>query len=286
MRKLRPYLVVITLLATAVAPVAGTALDVPSFGGSAAFAAPYQAPTSQNNNNDNDDDDDNNNNDNSNNNNDNSNNNNDNSNNNNDNSNNNNDNSNNNNGNDNSNNNNDNDDDNGNGNDNGNDVDDGDDNDNSDDVIPVSPGSRAPAPAAAPVCSTPGQEMTFSSGDGRVQVKVFSSLNQSVRFSIRLPIDAASVPPAPGQTVDALLFQLMAESCDGTPIATLPAEVNLGVHYSDADAAGLNEANFTLSRLDTGANQWRQVAKQATDPPANFTSSTVNEMGIYVLHQR
>jgi hypothetical protein len=128
--------------------------------------------------------------------------------------------------------------------------------------------------------------MTFSSGDGRVQVKVFPSLSQSVRFSIRLPIDAASVPPAPGPVVGGLLFQLIAESCDGTPIATLPAEVNLGVHYSDADAAGLNEQNFKLARLDTGANQWLDVAKQATDPPANFTSATVAEMGFYVLTQR
>jgi len=288
MTKLRPYLVVLTMLVTALAPLAGSALNIPSFGGSSAFAAPSLAPASQNNNNNNDDDDEDNNNGNNNNDNANNNNTNDNANNNNDNVDNNNDNSNNNNANSNNNNANDNDDNNnnGNGNDNGNDVDDGDDNDNNTDVIPVSPGSRAPASAPVAQCSTPGQEMTFSSGDGRVQVKVFSSLSQAVRFSIRLPIDAASVPPAPGQVVGGLLFQLIAESCNGTPIATLPAEVNLGVYYSDADAAGLNEQNFTLSRLDTSANQWQQVAKQANDPPANFTSSTVSEMGIYVLHQR
>lgn len=281
MTRLRPYLIVLTLLATALAPLAGSALNVPSFGGSSALAAPSLAPATQNNNND---DDDNNNNGNANNNNDNLNNNNDNANNNNDNDgNNNNDND--------GNNNNDNDDNNNNGNDNngndnGNDVDDGDDNDNSEDVIPVSPGSSAPAPAPVAECSTPGQEMTFSSGDGRVQVKVFSSLTQAVRFSIRLPIDPASVPPAPGPVVGGLLFQLIAEGCDGTPIATLPAEVNLGVHYADADAAGLNEQNFKLARLDTSANQWRDAAKQAADPPANFTSATITEMGIYVLTQR
>jgi hypothetical protein len=185
--------------------------------------------------------------------------------------NNNNDNSNNNN--DNSNNNNDNSDNNNNGNDNKDDV-----------VTPAAP--RTSFPDAAPVCSTPGQEMTFTSGDGRVQVKVFPSLSQSVKFSIRLPIDAASVPTAPGPVVGGLLFQLMAESCNGGPIAVLPAEVNLGVHYTDADVAGLNEQNFTLARLDTSANQWRQVAKQATDPTSNFTSATVTEMGFYVLYQR
>ena len=124
------------------------------------------------------------------------------------------------------------------------------------------------------------------SGDGRVTVRVFGSMTQSVKFSIRQPIDPASVPPAPGPVVGGLLFQLIAETCDGSPIAVLPAEVNLGVTYSDADASGLNETNFTFSRLDTNANQWRAVVKQAVDPPANFASATVTEMGFYVLNQR
>ena len=128
--------------------------------------------------------------------------------------------------------------------------------------------------------------MSFETGDGRITVRVFGSMTQSLKFSIRYPIDPASVPPSPGPTVDSLLFQLIAESCDGGPLAVLPAEVNLGVRYLDAEAAGLNEANFTLSRLDTTANQWRQVQKQATDPPNNFTSATITEMGYYVLHQR
>src|SRR5215207_1727897 len=231
MTKLRPYLIALTILAAGLAPALAPARGISSLSSSPAFAAVTMAPAADNDNN--------NNNGNGNNNNANSNaNNNDNGDNNNGNANNNNDNSNNN-------------------------------NDNGDFVVPASP--RSSAPAAAPVCSTPGQEMTFTSGDGRVQVKVFSSLSQSVKFSIRLPIDAASVPPAPAQVVGSLLFQLMAESCDGSPIAVLPAEVNLGVHYTDADAAGLNEQNFTLARLDTGANQWRDAAKQATDPPSNFT---------------
>jgi hypothetical protein len=253
MTKLRPYLIALTILAAGLAPALAPAFDSRSFGSSPAFAAVTMATAAQNDDDDDDDDDDNNNNDNVNNNNDNVNNNNDNSNNNNANSNNN----------------------NGNVNDNANPI---------DEVLP--PSQRSSAPAAAPVCSTPGQDMTFTSGDGRVQVKVFPSLSQSVKFSIRLPIDAASVPPAPGQAVGDLLFQLIAEGCDGGPIAVLPAEVNLGVHYADANAAGLNEQNFTLARLDTSANQWRQVAKQATDPSSNFSSATITEMGFYVLYQR
>jgi len=146
---------------------------------------------------------------------------------------------------------------------------------------PPSVQSASPAPA----CSTPGQDSTFSSADGRVSVHVFPSLTQSVKLSI-LPIDAASVPPPPGQKVDNLLFQIVAEACNGGPIPTLPAEVNLAVRYADADASGLNEMNFTIARLDTSANQWRQIQKQANDPASNFTSATITDMGYYVVYQR
>ena len=277
MHKLRIYFIALTLLATAAAPVVAQSLGVKLLADGAALATALAADNNNNSNSNNSNANDNNNNSNSNNSNANENDNNSNSNNNNANENDNNENTNNNNANSNNNN----------GNENGDNEDNqsSDDNDNNSDVF-VAPPSRAPAPAPVAACSTPGQEMTFQSGDGRVTVKVFPSLTQSVKFSIRLPIDPASVPPAPGPVVGGLLLQLLAESCDGTPIATLPAEVNLGVHYTDADAAGLNEANFTLSRLDTSANQWRQVTKQATDPTSNFTSATIVDLGYYVLHQR
>lgn len=253
MSKLRALLVALTILAMAAAPLLVPTLGTGSPASGRAYAATAGAPVSQDNDDDDDDED-----------------------------------------------NDDDDDDGGDNEDDDNDDDadndDGDDNDNSDDddggdgndndEVYVAPAPSAPAAPPAPVCSTPGQEMSFVSGDGRVNVRVFGNMNQSVKFSIRHPIDPASVPPAPGAVVGGLLFQLIAESCDGAPLAALPAEVNLGVSYSDADAAGLNESNFTLSRLDTSANQWRATAKQATDPPANYTSATIMEMGFYVLHQR
>jgi len=128
--------------------------------------------------------------------------------------------------------------------------------------------------------------MSFQTGDGRITVRVFGSMNTPLQFSIRHPIDPASVPSAPGPVVGGLLFQLIAENCGGGPVAVLPAEVNLGVRYTDAEAGGMNEGNFTLARLDTTANQWRTVEKQAADPPNNFASATITEMGFYVLYQR
>ncbi len=185
---------------------------------------------------------------------------------------------------------------NGNSNNNGNDNSDNNGNDNNDNngndngnsnSSPPPPPRQISAPAPpAPVCSTPGKEITFTSSDGRVSVRVFASMGQSVKITILSPVDAASVPPAPGQKVDNLLFQVIAEGCNGGPIPTLASEVNLGVHYTDGDASGLNEANFTLARLDTSANQWRPAQKQANDPANNFVSATITEMGYYVLYQR
>jgi hypothetical protein len=251
MSRLRAFLIALTILAMAVAPVLVPSVGLGSPNGSQAYAAISAAPMNQDDDGDNDDDDDD----------------------------------------DGDNDDGDNDDGDDNDNDDGddNDNDDGDDDDDDDDPGPVGPApsqSSAPASPPPPACSTPGQEMSFQTADSRITVRVFGSMTQSLKFSIRHPIDPASVPPAPGPVVGGLLFQLIAETCDGSPVAVLPAEVNLGVRYSDGDAAGLNEANFTLARLDTSANQWRAAQKQATDPPNNFTSATITEMGFYVLHQR
>jgi len=264
MTKLRAYLVALTILATALAPLLLHSVGTRTFGNPQAFAAPA--------NDNNDDSGSGNSNNNANANNNSNSNNNANANNNNANS-----------------NNNDNGDDNDEDNDGGdNDGGDNQDNDNADSG--GGGGSNPPAQTSAlppaPACSTPGQDISFQSADGRVAVHVFPSMTQSVKFSIRMPIDPASVPPPPGPPVGGLLFQLLAEGCNGGPIPTLPAEVNLGVHYSDADASGRTEANFTLARLDTTANQWGPAAKQATDPNSNLTSATVTEMGFYVLYQK
>jgi hypothetical protein len=158
-------------------------------------------------------------------------------------------------------------------------------NDNHMSSPPASP-RQVDAPPQAATCSTPGQDITFTSSDGRVSVHVFPSMAQSVKITILSPIDSASVPPPPGQKVDNLLFQVIAEGCNGGPIPALAAEVNLGVHYTDTDASGMNEANFTLARLDTTANQWKPAQKQANDPAGNFVSATITEMGYYAVYQR
>lgn len=169
-----------------------------------------------------------------------------------------------------------------NGNGNGNSNENGNDNESDGSLTPVAP---APAPSA-PNCARAGQGGVFSSADGRIAVRVFGSMPQDLAISITM-VTPGTVPATPGQLVDQLVFRLQAQGCGGEPRpANLPAEVNLGVRYSDADAAGLNEQSFTLALLDPTANTWAPAAKQASDPAANYASATIANTGTYALYQR
>ena len=185
---------------------------------------------------------------------------------------------------------NENDDDNGNGDDDGNGNDGDDDGGNGNGVGAIS--AAGPAPLTGPgapagtgsECARAGQQTDVVSTDGKIRVRVFPTMSNDVRITILSPVLPTSVPATPGTRVDGLTFQLIAEYCAGGALATLPAEVNLGISYTDADAAGLNEASFTIARLDPVDNLWKPTAKQAADPPANYTSATIMDMGYYVVH--
>lgn len=158
-----------------------------------------------------------------------------------------------------------------------------DDNDNEDDGGPP-PGPARTAPDA-PLCSTPGQEMAFSSADGRFTVRVFSNMNRPIGLAVRL-VDPSTVPAVPGPLVDKLLFEILAEFCDGGgAIAELPFEVNLGIRYSDEEAAGLDEQNFVIAMLDSVNRQWLPTPKQVPDPGSNYLSATIQRLGFYAVHQ-
>jgi len=193
---------------------------------------------------------------------------------------------------------------NGNGNDNGGDNNSNDNNDNGGGNGNGNSGggaSSSPSQASGPAggggggsgagpsaCSTPGRESVFSSADGKVMVRVFANMSRSIRIVVDKPIDPATVPAVPGQKVDDLLFRIRAEDCNGGSVAPLPNEVNLGVHYTDGDVGGLNESNFKIAWLDQSggsAGTWKDAQKQANDPPANYVSATITDIGYYVVHQ-
>jgi hypothetical protein len=134
-------------------------------------------------------------------------------------------------------------------------------------------------------CVQAGHDATITSIDGRIAVHVFPSMSRNVRISIVTPVDPTTVPANPGQKVDALLFQVRADDCNGGAISPLPVEVNLGVHYSDVDVTGLTESKFVIGHLDSVDNTWKQELKQAADPNANFVSATIVNTGYFVVYQ-
>jgi hypothetical protein len=154
-------------------------------------------------------------------------------------------------------------------------------------------GDDSPARGSAPVntsgggggCVQAGSDSTISSADGRITVHVFPSMSRSLRVTIVTPVDPASLPPSPGQKVDALLFQLIADDCAGGAVATLPAEVNLGVRYADQDASGLTESKFLIGRLDPANNSWKPLEKQTADPNVNLVSATTPATGFHLVYQ-
>ena len=150
---------------------------------------------------------------------------------------------------------------------------------------PVAAGPVGAASAPSSGCAPAGGDTRIASADGRITVHVFPTMSRNVQFTIVTPVEPTIVPANPGQRVGALLFQVTASECGGGAIAPLPAEVNLGVHYSDPEVGGLNESNFKLAWLDPADNTWKPLQKQAPDPTANYVSATILNTGFFVVYQ-
>lgn len=163
-------------------------------------------------------------------------------------------------------------------NDNGDDVDD---NDNYDDFTFELP--PPPTRPTEPACAYPGQETAFTSFDEKVTVRVFPNTPEPVKIEILQIIDFLSAPLPPGNLVGLLAYEVQATTCDGAPLSQLPAEMNMGIRYTDLEATGLDEARFVIGRLDIPSATWHPVEKRANDPSANYTSATISQPGYYMV---
>ena len=147
------------------------------------------------------------------------------------------------------------------------------------------PSVSAPARPAEPTCTTPGRDAVFTSHDGKVALRVFGSSPLPVRVVIYQVINAHTAPPPPGTFVSPLVYEVWASYCDANRVPEFPAEVNLGIRYSDLEVVGLDEGRLAIGRLDMDTAMWIPVEKQANDPPANYVSATIIQTGYYMVWQ-
>ena len=157
-------------------------------------------------------------------------------------------------------------------------------------AAPAPPPAAAPAPVAPPPApsateasgTTAGADATIALPNNHVAVQVFPSMPAGIVLTIRL-IDPVTVPAAPGTRVGDLVFVFEARDGTGAPLTTLPAEVNLGVVYTDRDTGGLDDQTVTLSWLDPVSNQWITAPKILSDPASNVLTASVMDLGTYVV---
>ena len=170
---------------------------------------------------------------------------------------------------------------NGNGNRNGN----GNGNDNFNFELPPLPSASTRERKPEPACTGPGQDTVFSSRDDKVTVRVFASTPRPVRVEILQVIDFLATPLPPGTLVGLLAYEIRASDCGANLLPQLPAEANLGIRYSEAEAIGLDKSRFVIGHLDQATGTWIPVEKRANDPGSNYVSATIVETGLYMVWQ-
>ncbi len=150
---------------------------------------------------------------------------------------------------------------------------------------PEPPRSPEPPPTRVSGCAQPGQEtvLTLILPGGSAAVIAFPALPQPVRLTLE-KVEPASLPPPPGRLAEGMVFNLLAEGCEGGALTELPAEVNLSATLSAEAASGLNRQDLILALYD-GA-QWLPAPKLAVDPNNNFVAASVARVGTYGVHQR
>jgi len=156
------------------------------------------------------------------------------------------------------------------------------DNDNFSFDFPPLPSSE-PARQAVPACAQPGQDVIFTSRDGKVTVRAFANRSVPVRVEILPVIDFLSAPLPPGNLVGLLAYEIRASHCDSTPLLQLPAEMNLQIRYSDLEATGLNEQRFVIGHLNIPEGKWYPMEKRANDTANNVTTATISDTGFYMV---
>jgi hypothetical protein len=129
-------------------------------------------------------------------------------------------------------------------------------------------------------CLQNGEILVAEYANAGVAVKSYQN-NLFIRLT---RLDPSNAPPPPGVVVSGFIFRMDGSSCGGQPYTVLPAEVNLGLSYSDQIAAGRDESRFELMFFN--GQQWNTAPKLFADPSNNHVSASVTGLGVYALVQR
>lgn len=117
----------------------------------------------------------------------------------------------------------------------------------------------------------------------RVVVQVFASTPPGITLRPYL-VDPGAHARTPGTLAGDLMFRIEAWDASGTPLAALPAEVNLSVRYQDSDLDGLDDSLVTLARLDPADNQWKAPLRLLTDPSSKLVAASISDLGVYAVY--
>jgi hypothetical protein len=95
-------------------------------------------------------------------------------------------------------------------------------------------------------------------------------------------VDSATAGENRGAPLGEIVFEVRAQDgCDGGSLASLPADVNLGLGYG----VPANKSSLTFARWDGG--RWSDVTTIPDPNPGNpYVSATIRQTGTYTVYQR
>lgn len=175
------------------------------------------------------------------------------------------------------------------------DDDDDDDDDNEgggdDDLDNAESSGGAPAgPAVAPtlpdleaVGTSNGGDVVIALAGERLTLRVFPWMPSGITITVR-KAQPSQFAVVPGRMVGDLMFTVEARDSLGNRLQSLPAEVNLALHYNDFEVTGMSESAITLDWLDPFDNQWKPTPKQFRQDSTNYIASSTTQLGVFVVH--
>ena len=126
-----------------------------------------------------------------------------------------------------------------------------------------------------------GQEAVLTSADGRAAVAVRRfRMPRIAQLSLRV-WNQTVFRPTPGVNLLGAVYQV--ELDEGVTV-DLPTALNLGIHYTDREARGLDRQRLVIGLLDRGLDFWAPIPT-ATDPANNYVSATITRAGLYAVYR-